>query len=486
MSNLEKWENKVKEKKRNSSFKWFLKDIVSFWPINFHKRDWVVSRYPLSPRMSKITTNDEFFSLVESSSTESDYNFSMNFWKNFKKVSEVIPFPNLIHISAENSVYADTVWWSKNAYLSFVVMESENVLYSYWVKDNSRNVLNSVTVNKQSENIFSSFWISTSQNIFYSRYINNSSEIWFSDNLISCQECLFCNNLENASYSINNEELSKEDYFKQKKIILSKKEDFHLWQGNVWNRWKNIWSEKVNGNMVVNSKNIENGLYVQNVINWKNLIMVWWNWTFKNCYDVFDSWTGNDSHDLYWLSGWWMGNNQYNCITSLWSYLYYCNFCWDCFFCLGCIWLKNKSYYILNKQYTKEEWYVLADKIFAQMESDGILWDFFPWELNPFYFNDTMACIINDKFTKEEVTKDWYMWIDEEINVDVPEWAEVVNIEDLDIVNYDESILQKVIKDKKWNYYRIVKMEYDFLKKHNLPLPEIHWLDRIKLGFNFS
>jgi hypothetical protein len=26
-------------------------------------------------------------------------------------------------------------------------------------------------------------------------------------------------------------------------------------------------------------------------------------------------------------------------------------------------------------------------------------------------------------------------------------------------------------------------MEYDFLMKHELPLPEIHWLERIKLGF---
>jgi hypothetical protein len=28
-------------------------------------------------------------------------------------------------------------------------------------------------------------------------------------------------------------------------------------------------------------------------------------------------------------------------------------------------------------------------------------------------------------------------------------------------------------------------MEYDFLIKYELPLPEIHWLERIKLGFKF-
>jgi hypothetical protein len=93
--------------------------------------------------------------------------------------------------------------------------------------------------------------------------------------------------------------------------------------------------------------------------------------------------------------------------------------------------------------------------------------------------------LIDDTFTKEEVEKQGYLWRNEEIKVDIAEWVEVVNVKDLDIVNFDESILKKVIVDKNWNYYKIVKMEYDFLKKHNLPLPEIHWLDRIKLWFKF-
>ncbi|MEI6774379.1 MAG: hypothetical protein WCL18_06430 [bacterium] len=47
-------------------------------------------------------------------------------------------------------------------------------------------------------------------------------------------------------------------------------------------------------------------------------------------------------------------------------------------------------------------------------------------------------------------------------------------------------ILKKVIKDNKGNYYRIVPMELEFLQKYGLPLPEIHWLERIKLGFKFK
>ena len=63
----------------------------------------------------------------------------------------------------------------------------------------------------------------------------------------------------------------------------------------------------------------------------------------------------------------------------------------------------NKSYCILNKQYTKEEWEILAEKIFASMEQDGTLGEFFPASMNPFYFNDTLAYLIDDSFTQEEI-----------------------------------------------------------------------------------
>jgi hypothetical protein len=37
------------------------------------------------------------------------------------------------------------------------------------------------------------------------------------------------------------------------------------------------------------------------------------------------------------------------------------------------------------------------------MEQDGTLGEFFPATMNPFYFNDTAAYLIDPSFTKEEV-----------------------------------------------------------------------------------
>jgi hypothetical protein len=161
-----------------------------------------------------------------------------------------------------------------------------------------------------------------------------------------------------------------------------------------------------------------------------------------------------------------------------------------CSYCLGCIGLKNQSYCILNKQYTKEERHKKVGEIFTQMEMSNDLGRYFPWSINPFYFNETAASLIQE-FDKETVKTRWYLRRDEKIEVDVPDRMDVVTIDELsqyesrvdDKRTINPSILKKVIKDEKWNIYRVIKMEYDFLIKHGLPLPRKHWLERLKWHF---
>jgi hypothetical protein len=165
--------------------------------------------------------------------------------------------------------------------------------------------------------------------------------------------------------------------------------------------------------------------------------------------------------------------------------------------------------------------------------------------MNPFYFNDTSAYLLDDSFTKQEVEAAWYLWRDDAVQVDIPEWVEVVKVSQLgeyegrtirhpdvgqDLTTaastetpalqasplegeqsngfpllkgeekgvfgqsnkewknkakrtINPSILKKVIQDEQWNVYRVMKMEYEFLVKYWLPLPKTHRLDRIKQHF---
>ena len=56
----------------------------------------------------------------------------------------------------------------------------------------------------------------------------------------------------------------------------------------------------------------------------------------------------------------------------------------------------------MNKQYSKEERHQKVDEIFGQMEKDNVLGSFFPATINPYYFNDTSAVLL-ESFDREEV-----------------------------------------------------------------------------------
>ena len=63
-----------------------------------------------------------------------------------------------------------------------------------------------------------------------------------------------------------------------------------------------------------------------------------------------------------------VGTNASNIIGSyaVWTDtydMYYCYTCYACNNCFGCVGLKNKSYCIFNKQYTKEEYGEIVKKI---------------------------------------------------------------------------------------------------------------------------
>ena len=66
------------------------------------------------------------------------------------------------------------------------------------------------------------------------------------------------------------------------------------------------------------------------------------------------------------------------------------------------------------------------------MEKDGSLGEFFPASMCPYYFNDTAAYLIDNSFTKEEVTAKGHLRREEAIKVDIPADAEVVQSDNLD------------------------------------------------------
>lgn len=151
--------------------------------------------------------------------------------------------------------------------------------------------------------------------------------------------------------------------------------------------------------------------------------------------------------------------------------------CADCF---GCVGLRNKQYCILNKQYSKEEYEALVPRIKKHMDempyvdAQGLVYkygEFFPVELSMFGYNNTPA---QEQFpiTKEEAVAKNYPWIEvAKGNYAITKSADEIPT---DIASVDESITKEVLGCGLCSgAYRVQVNELSFLKKENLPLPNM-------------
>lgn len=199
----------------------------------------------------------------------------------------------------------------------------------------------------------------------------------------------------------------------------------------------------------------------------------------KDCMD-YSGW-GNGAELIYESAnvGVKVSNSKFSCYC--WPDIInteYCLFCPSSKNNFGCVNLKRKSYSILNKQYSKKEYEKLKAQIIEDMKKNpyvdehGRAWpygEFFGVGFCKFAYNNSNANKFFPK-TKEEALKMRFTWNDEVEKQ--PEATKKASDLPETIAEVDESILNEVIAcstcDRR---YKIAAIEFDLLRKMNMPLP---------------
>jgi hypothetical protein len=171
---------------------------------------------------------------------------------------------------------------------------------------------------------------------------------------------------------------------------------------------------------------------------------------------------------------------NHGCIDTKYTYM-----CYNSKNLFGCIGIRKGEYCILNKQYTKEQYNELIPKIIKQMDEipyidkNGNIYkygEFFPLELSPFTYNETIAQEYFPKNIKEmEIFGSLYRKsIDRNYKI-------TIKSEDLPdhIKEINDSILNEIIScPNNGNEltqctfaYKIMPEELSFLKNNNIALP---------------
>ena len=137
-------------------------------------------------------------------------------------------------------------------------------------------------------------------------------------------------------------------------------------------------------------------------------------WVFTSK-DIFNCYGMGGSNFVYETIG--CEENVSNCffdnIVDSSADVYYSDLCKGSQNLFGCISLRSKKYCILNKQYSKEEYLKLIEKIKKEMDANPYIdkrkiiykyGEFFPSDLSPFAYNETIAQEFYPKIKKEIIS----------------------------------------------------------------------------------
>ncbi|MFA6177700.1 MAG: hypothetical protein WC694_02280 [Candidatus Paceibacterota bacterium] len=417
-----------------------------------------------------------------------DYNHNRSFLAQWKELSEKTPYVALesTYLTLKNCEYCNALAYSKNCTLITAADYCENVYFSS-ILNGAKDTADSLRI-FGSELCYESIGQRKCYHTFYSQECDDCNEVYFSRNCYGCMSCVGCVNLRGASYRIFNVQYTKEEYLNKLKelrlntrsgINVFKKEAEIFWQKFPYRSFTgDTFNLNVTGEYLYKSKNSKEIYIASHLENckWCQLISVK---STKDCFD-YSGW-GANAELIYESAS--VGDSVSN--TKFSAYCFpeilnteYCLWCTASKNNFGCVNLKRKSHCILNKEYNKKEYEILKEKIIEDMKKNpyidekGRAWphgEFFQPGFSKFAYNNSNACKFFPK-TKEEAQKDGYAWNDEEekqaeatlSGKDLPET----------IAEVDESILKEIIScatcERK---YKIASLEFDLLRKMNLPLP---------------
>lgn len=397
-----------------------------------------------------------------------EFDFSKSFTEQYKALLIAVPKISIMNdnaTSSENCEYCQDFAYGKNCYLTHSSWKIENCYYGFHVLDNSKFLVDCDEI-INSEHCYQSI---DCDKCFSCLYCTNCLDCSFclqSYHLTACSYCIGCSNLSNKQYYIDNKPSTKEEYEK----TMKDKTRYSFLSAVLFHKaLDNFNSTQCQGNnnfnckksaFVYDNKGVEDSKYA-----------IWWTDT-KYSYDVTMTWAPNLSYDSMTCDEW------YGILFSVFcrkcTNVMYSDFCHGCQHCFWCAGLKNKSYCIFNKQYTREEYEKFVPKIIEKMEADWERWGFFHPSLSCFAYNETFA---QEYFplTREEALARWYRRMDKEYPINVPEGTTIIDASQIETLKSDEEILKVAIKcEVSWKPFRVIKPELDFYRKHNLPLPHKH------------
>ena len=426
-----------------------------------------------------------------------DYDWNKPFFEQFRGLILTIPHIAVFNTKTANTIYANHAEGNKDCYLVFGAFRNENTLYAArpaYSKDSlDLYIVSNLELCYENSYCFDCFML------FFGINCQRCNNSFFLYDCRNCSDCFGCVGLRNKQYYIFGKPYSKEAYFKRLKefdiedyrALIKIKKEFEKFILNYPHKYAFL-TKTINtfGDQVQGAKNC---YYCFNLV--KGPIedckfLEWGGMGLKDSYDCIGNGAGAEMHYEV-IDGIAGSMDHFSIVNYNNSQTFYTINCHGCSNLFACIGLRNKQYCIFNKQYTKEQYEELVPKIIKHMneqpyiDKKGRIYkygEFFPPELSPFAYNETIA---QEYFplTKEQAINKGYRWKDQETRnykitlktEQIPDHIRDSKDDILDKIiqcsHYDLDKKQIICNEQCATAFKIIKPELEFYRKMNLPLP---------------
>ncbi len=403
-----------------------------------------------------------------------DFDFSRPFFEQFSELQHVVPRMGLLNKNSTNSEYTNHAANNKNCYLSFTLIDDENIMYSTWVI-RSRDCIDCSFIYEKGERLYDVIDSRTCYQSQSSIFLKDCSSLLYCYDCHGCNDCFMSSNLRNKSYVFKNVQYTREQYLeKVKEYDLSSFET----RAKLDQEFKDLLEGEAIHKYVVNERNISSvGSLIYDCKNVQKAFEVYRGENSKYIYAAINA---KDSMDLYHIdtaelcyevhAGIRNTNSQFTTLCYDNTHIIYCDTCHNSQNIFGCVSVKKGEYMIFNKKYSKEEYENLKEKIIEHMRNTGEYGEFFPPSIAPVYYNETQGNLYMP-LTKEEVLARGWKWEDSVpgtfgketiLAKDIPD-----KIEDVPD-SYLKEIFACITCSKNYN---INQNELIFYRKEKVPLP---------------
>lgn len=427
-----------------------------------------------------------------------DYDFSRPFFEQFRELFFAVPRPSKSAKELVNSEYSNNGAYSKNTYLCFDIGDVENS--AYIVRGTTVKESLDLFEAKHSELCYDGYMVDEAFKVFFSVNCEECTDVWFSRNLFGCNNCFGCVNLRNKSYYIFNKPHTKEEY---QKFISAFQSGSYGAVEEMRKKARDFWASfPMRFTLAINVQN-STGEHIEHSKNLKFCYSAHESENLGYCQFVF--YKATDSYDSTVFGELSLAYESAVCGLESsyglkWSYecwpachnLEYAAFCRSSSDLFGCVGVQKKQHCILNKPYSKEDYFALREKIIKQMnempytDKRGRVYkygEFYPPEFSVLAYNETLAQSFFPLIS-ETAAKAGYLWREpEKRSFEITKKAG--DLPDV-IKDVDDSILKEILGCASCGgAYRIIPMELQFYRRIPLPLPRLCPECRFRERFKF-